>query len=50
MIKKIDWKSKSKANPLANQKNILMIEEIKIIAHTSIENEPIDFYFFIRLS
>lgn len=40
VIKKIDWKSRLRANPLANQKNILMIEERRMIAHTSIENVP----------
>jgi hypothetical protein len=44
IIKNIDWNNKSKENPLANQKNILIIEDINIIAHTFIENEPIYFY------
>ena len=47
VIKKIDWNKRLKANPLANQKNILIIDEINIIAHTSIENDPNDFYFRI---
>ena len=39
-IRNIDWKSKLRANPLENQKNILMMDDNKMIAHTSIENEP----------
>lgn len=40
----MDWNNKLKANPLANQKKILMMEEIKMMAQTSIENDPSDFY------
>ena len=48
VIKKIDWNKRLNANPLANQKKILIIEEIKMMAHTSIENDPNDFY--LRIS
>jgi len=40
VMRKIDWKSKLRANPFANQKKILMIEESKIIAQTSMEKVP----------
>lgn len=48
IIRKIDWNNKLNANPLANQKKILMIDDIKIIAQTSIEKDPNDFY--LRIS
>lgn len=56
-IRKIAWNNKLNANPLANQKNILIIDAIEMIAHTSIEKDPIInmyipklFYFFISCS
>jgi len=43
----MDWNNKLKANPFANQKKILIIDDSNMIAQTSIENDPNDFYFRI---
>lgn len=48
VIKKIDWNNKLNANPLENQKKILIIDEINMMAQTSIEKDPNDFY--LRIS
>ncbi len=40
IIRKIDWKRRLSAKPLENQKKILIIEDKRMMAQTSIEKQP----------
>ncbi len=50
VMRKMDWNKRLRANPLENQKKIRMMEDSRMIAHTSIEKAPNDFYRFISCS